>query len=120
MLLRYSGLESRVSAAPGHAHTLPTADIDQFASMPASFPQTRHAYAMPRLHKQNMLVHSGNAPRGQTLPSAPEKPAIDKVARPKLKYVAPDSLVLTLKLQRFNVSLNNPDFRSVVKKSFST
>jgi hypothetical protein len=32
----------------------------------------------------------------RTRPSKPEKSAIDKAARPKSKYVAPDSLVLTL------------------------
>src|SRR5689334_13915238 len=98
-LLRISNFELRISfPAPDHAHTIPMVGTGRFASTPAKFPPMRRERAPPRLHKPNRLARSGSEPMGQIRILVLERPAIDKVASLKSKYVASHSLfVKTLK-----------------------
>ena len=82
------------SGAPDHVRTIPTVGTGQFASTPASFPPTPREPATLRSRKQNNLARNGTEPMAQTQLSALEKPATDKAASPKSKYVAPHSLLV--------------------------
>src|SRR5215470_8886637 len=97
-LFRTLNFELRTfSPARDHARTNPMVGNGRFASAPASFPPARRARAKLQWHRQNNSVRGGNAPAARTRLLTLETPAIDKVARPKLRYVAlrsPEILLL--------------------------